>query len=100
MPFGARDREPCLKGRLTTSGAGLSMEIIRALLTASLNTRSPMPGTDAVSSVLKRASSKTWEKVLDELGRHKVLPLIGYTIAKSDLQEAIPDNAVKIRMAS
>lgn len=76
------------------------MEIIRALLTASLNTRSPMPGTDAVSSVLKRASSKTWEKVLEELGRHKVLPLIGYTIAKSGLQEAIPDNAVKVLMAS
>jgi len=59
-----------------------------------------MLGTDAVSSVLKRASSTDWERALEELGRHKVLPLIGYTIAKSGLQEAIPDNAVKILMAA
>jgi len=77
-----------------------TMGIIRALLTASLCSRSPMPETDAIRAVLKQGSSADWERALRELELHKVLPLIGYTIAKSGLQEMIPANAVKILMAA
>jgi Uncharacterised nucleotidyltransferase len=75
-------------------------EIVKALLTASLGARSPMAGADTDRSMLKRASSADWEKALKELELHKVLPLIGYTIARSGLQAVVPDNAVRILTAS
>lgn len=82
------------------SAAGLAMEIIRTLLTASLDSNSATARADSLSFVLKQTSSAEWEKALKELELHKVLPLIGYTIVRSGLQEVVPDNALRVLLAS
>jgi len=74
------------------------MDIIRTLLTASLLTASldgdPAAATDSFRRALKRATPLEWEKALENLKLHKVLPLIGYVVSKGSFQDAIPDQAV------
>jgi Uncharacterised nucleotidyltransferase len=76
------------------------MKIIIALLTSSLNNRNLVLGSKAVGSVLEKASSAEWEAALEELERHKVLPLVGYTVAASGLREFVPEKVLKILASS